>query len=242
MKDHENESVLEVEKQLQKKSSKKDSQNGILLPILYALLAAIGGFTLVMLIGIAITILNGPPQSATAAVPSQAVTRPEGITQSSYQYFKEKAAEEAANLPPVQTEGPSAEPSEGLFPDPEQSAPPAPVQSTEPTPAPTRSPSTAPSGVPVQTTSPVVPSTRPVQQPPTQSGNQSGGGSQATHIHDFSGGRVLATTESNNKNDPVYHIKDCTSAQKILPENAYWYDSAQAAIDAGRRLCGNCAR
>ena len=102
MKDHENESVLEVEKQLQKKSSKKDSQNGILLPILYALLAAIGGFTLVMLIGIAITILNGPPQSATAAVPSQAVTRPEGITQSSYQYFKEKAAEEAANLPPVQ--------------------------------------------------------------------------------------------------------------------------------------------
>lgn len=172
MEGHENESTLEAENQLQTKAHKKDHQGGILLPILYALLAAIGGFTLVMVIGIATTILNGPSQPVTAAVPSQAVTQPEGITQSSYQYFKEKAAEEAANLPPIQTEEPSAEPLEGLFPDSEQSAPPAPVQSTEPTPAPTRSPSTTPSGSPVQTTSPVVPSTRPVQQNPTQSGNQ----------------------------------------------------------------------
>lgn len=73
-------------------------------------------------------------------------------------------------------------------------------------------------------------------------GTQSSGNGEETYTHDFSGGRVLVTTASNNNNDPVYHTQDCRAAIKISPSDAYWYDSAKDAEAAGRRLCGNCKK
>lgn len=146
---------------------------------------------------------------------------------------------EETEEPVRQTTEPTATPSQA----PQTQAPAAqtqaPVQTRAPTPTPT--PTRAPT-VPVQTPAPVV-TVPPVQNTPvpTQTGNagtiQNGDG---TYTHDFSGGRVLATRESNNNNDPVYHTKDCRSAKRIPPENELWYSSAQAAQNDGRRLCGIC--
>lgn len=58
----------------------------------------------------------------------------------------------------------------------------------------------------------------------------------------FAAGKVLITTASDNNKDPVYHTKYCNSAKKIAQNDMYWFDSEQAAIDDGRRLCGNCAK
>lgn len=56
----------------------------------------------------------------------------------------------------------------------------------------------------------------------------------------FASGQVLATTESDNGGDPVYHTKNCMAAQKIDEGSELWYSSEKAAIDNGRRICGNC--
>ena len=45
-----------------KPDKKKNSGGGLLMPILYALLAAVGAFTLVMIIGIVFTIVTRPAQ------------------------------------------------------------------------------------------------------------------------------------------------------------------------------------
>ena len=66
--------------------------------------------------------------------------------------------------------------------------------------------------------------------------------SSTSTTHDFSGGRVLITTKSDNNKDPVYHTRDCRAAKEIPAENVGWFDSEQAAIDDGRRLCGLCAK
>lgn len=81
---------------------------------------------------------------------------------------------------------------------------------------------------PVQETSPPAPSAETTTQ--TTSNNE----------RDFSGGRVLATTVSNNNNDPVYHTRNCASAQRIAKEDEYWYDSEDAAKRDNRRKCKRC--
>lgn len=72
----------------------------------------------------------------------------------------------------------------------------------------------------------------PITETPTQT--------TSSNERDFSGGRVLATTASNNNNDPVYHTRNCASAQRIAKEDEYWYDSAEDAIEDGRRKCKRC--
>lgn len=116
-----------------------------------------------------------------------------------------------------------------------QSDPPAtntgtPIQS-EPSPS-----ATQPEKLPQSQPAPIV--SQPVQSNSPQVTQGNGGNREAN----FASGKVLATTESNNNNDPVYHIKDCRSAQKIQAESELWYESEQAAISDGRRLCGNCKR
>ena len=69
------------------------------------------------------------------------------------------------------------------------------------------------------------------------SGNTSNGGSYAEN---FAAGKVLATTASANKGDPVYHTKYCNAAQKIAPNDMKWYNSAKEAKADHRRICGNC--
>lgn len=64
-----------TEKPQDEPAQKKDG--GLLMPILYALLAAIGTFTLVMIIGIVVTFITRPAQSPEypSAEPSTQVTQ-----------------------------------------------------------------------------------------------------------------------------------------------------------------------
>lgn len=170
------------------------------------------------------------PSKAPTSTPTPSPTEPPGEPSS------ESAPEQTVD-PVPQTPNPAAPPSQAPQTQPPQTQAPVQTRAPAPTPAPTRAPT-----VPVQTPAPVV-TVPPVQNTPapTQAGNagttQNGDG---TYTHDFSGGRVLATRESNNNNDPVYHTKDCRSAKRIPPENELWYSSAQAAQNDGRRLCGIC--
>ena len=113
---------------------------------------------------------------------------------------------------------------------------PTPTPNPTPTPAPTPEPTPVPTPVPT-------PAPTPTPTPaPVQSGDKTISNSDGTYTHFFTNGRVLITTESNNNDDPVYHTWDCRAAKKISPESEGWYDSEQAAINAGRRLCGYCSK
>lgn len=85
---------------------------------------------------------------------------------------------------------------------------------------------------------PSSPTTTKPQNSGTNMGTQAGGDVSSN----FAAGKVLITTASDNNKDPVYHTKYCRSAQKIEPNDMYWYDSAETAEANNRRLCGNCAR
>lgn len=63
-----------AEKQPDKPAGKKSGE-GLLLPILYALLAAVGAFTLVMIIGIVVTFITRPaqPSQSPSAQPSSRI-------------------------------------------------------------------------------------------------------------------------------------------------------------------------
>ena len=52
----------EPEEEQQKDEPEKEKGEGLLMPILYALLAAVGAFTLVLIIGIVVSILTRPPE------------------------------------------------------------------------------------------------------------------------------------------------------------------------------------
>lgn len=65
----------------------------------------------------------------------------------------------------------------------------------------------------------------------------SGNPSSDTYSHDFFGGRLLVSRESDK-----YHCKDCIAAQNILPENEEWFDSAAEAEAQGYKKCGICYR
>lgn len=56
---------------------KEKSGGGLLMPILYALLAAVGAFTLVMIIGIVLTVITRPaqPSESPSVEPSAQVTQ-----------------------------------------------------------------------------------------------------------------------------------------------------------------------
>lgn len=58
---------------------KEKDSGGLLLPILYALLAAVGAFTLVMIIGIVVTFITRPaqPSESPSARPSAQATQTE---------------------------------------------------------------------------------------------------------------------------------------------------------------------
>lgn len=91
---------------------RSSNDDGLLMPILYALLAAVGGFTLVMFIGIGARVVNGPPQAAT--VPS---ARPS---------IQETSPSSTSIQTPAPAQIPSAEPNT-----------PSETQSIEPSPPPT---------------------------------------------------------------------------------------------------------
>ena len=169
------------------------------------------------------------PSKAPTSTPAPSHTEP--LEESSSEPTLEETEE-----PVQQTSAPTGSPSRA----PQTQAPSAqtqaPVQTKAPapTPAPTRAPA-----VPVRTPAPVM-TVPPVQNTPvpTQTGNagtvQRGDG---TYAHDFSGGRVLGTVNSDK-----YHTGDCSAAKRIPPENEVWYNSASAASAAGRDLCGICGR
>ena len=74
----EEEPVREPAEEKQDKPAKqKEDNGGLLMPILYALLAAVGAFTLVMIIGIVVTFITRPaePLESPSAEPSSQVAQ-----------------------------------------------------------------------------------------------------------------------------------------------------------------------
>ena len=62
----------------QKDEPEKEKGEGLLMPILYALLAAVGAFTLIMIIGIVVTFFTRPaqPSETPSGEPSQSTQAP----------------------------------------------------------------------------------------------------------------------------------------------------------------------
>lgn len=188
---------------------KADGGGGLLMPILYAALGGIGGFLVILFIGIGIGAFN--TQGQTAVQPS---------VQPSY---RGTLPTQRPTQEPVQTQNPA------------EAGGPA---ETDP-----YSQAQAPSNPPADPTdAPQAPTALPTQAPEQPGSAGTVRNNDGTYTHDFSGGRVLATTQSNNSGDPVYHTEDCRAAKIIPPENERWYQSEQAAKDDNRRLCGYCAR
>lgn len=202
--------------------------DSIIFPILYAALGGIGGFLVMLFVGVLIGAFDVPAQ--TAAVPAAVP-----YTQSTFQGVSQPGEQKQSGTPTqnhtediAQREEPGQEP-ETQETGTEEPPPESSAQSPEPV------------EQPPEQNKPPASSNVPADTAPTQAGgtisNRDG-----TYTHDFSGGRVLATAESSNGNDLVYHIKDCGAAKKIPPGNEIWYASEDAAKADGRRLCGNCGR
>ena len=115
------------------------------------------------------------------------------------------------------------------------------LEQTEESPSPSTAPSQSPSPsvAPSQSVSPSQSET-PASQPVQSSPPQATAGNSGDRASKFANGMVLATAESDNGGDPVYHTTDCRAAQKIAVESELWYSSEQAAKNAGRRICGYC--
>ena len=147
-------------------------------------------------------------------------------------------------LPTQTAENPAASPSNrGKLPTeaPPNNKPPA--QTKPPEATQTRAPATQDPG-PIISVQPTVPTSPPAQQTqrPAQTGSQGGGSGtvangDGTYTHDFSGGRMLGTINSDK-----YHCYDCRAAKTIPPENCVWYNSENDAIAASRSRCGICWR
>jgi hypothetical protein len=50
-------------------------------------------------------------------------------------------------------------------------------------------------------------------------------------------GKFVGSVNSNK-----YHLPDCPSAKKILPQNQIWFDSEEEAQKAGYVKCGSCGK
>lgn len=224
--------------------------------IALAILTALGGSVLFMTVVLVAGSIMFPDfgRGATADAPS---ARPSYYgTLPSRAPTQEPASEPTESIMPDDTSAPepAQTPSEAVPDTPAPAPSQAPAQTQAPAPPRTQAPSTpAPARAPTPTRSPATQNPGPVvsinttapptrqTQTPAQSGNQVEPVS-GDRTAKFSAGKALATTASNNNNDPVYHTTNCRSAQRIAASDEYWYDSAQAAEAAGRRLCGNCAR
>lgn len=220
--------------------------DGILLPVLIAAVAGFACFLIVLGVGG----MALPTQTAanSTASPSNRGTLPTQKPSSAVTTTapaKTDAPEETVRA----TQGPSDAPVEPTEAPANTQAPPAQTNPTEATKTPTqpvqtRQP-TAQNPGPVVSVQPTVPTAPPAQQAqtpaqPSNSGN-SGNGTTAngdgTYTHDFSGGRMLGTINSDK-----YHRYDCRAAKTIPPENCVWYNSENDAIAASRSRCGICWR
>lgn len=229
---------------------KPEEDSGILLPILYALLVSVGVFTIILTTGIVYSYKN-PAAQAIASDPLPATAQPRATSDAPPQgdgRTEELPAEVAAG----EETGTGPEAPASSVPASSQDGPGSDAQTVGPAGLP-GDPQDAKQDMPEQlqaTNEPKAPaheapvSGQAVPEKPQNGGksNPIEGPSSVTSTRDFSNGRVLATTESNNNNDPVYHTKDCSAAKKIAKESEYWYNSAEEAEAAGRRLCGNCGR
>lgn len=193
-----------MKKKAEPPKGKEEEGGGLLVPILYAALGGIGGFLVILFIGVGIGAFDA--QGKTAGQPS---------AQPSYR----------GTLP---TQRPTQEPVQTLG-----------LEQTD-SPAETElySQTQAPSNPPVDPTD----ATQAPTALPTQAPEQSGSAgtvrnNDGTYTHDFSGGRMLGTVNSDK-----YHYYDCRAAKTIPPENCVWYNSEDEAKADGRSRCGICWR
>lgn len=240
--------------------SKKEKGNGILIPILSALdgLVLIGTASIVAF-GMATAQVEPERPTVKLADACRIISTiqrdaNEAVLENiDVPSLEETAPTEAPEATvPVNTEAPQPqEPPQTQEKQPEDVTASASVETTTeqkedssgkpPTPKTTANATPSNADPPIQQQSPAVVSNQSTVTSTAQTPRPTTG-SNGSYTHDFSGGRVLITKASNNKGNPVYHIKDCVSAQKIPPENESWYESAEAAKAAGRSLCGNCGK
>lgn len=201
--------------------------DGILLPVLIAAVAGFACFLIVL--GVGGMVLPTQTAANPTASPSNRGTLPTQRPSTAPGQTKEPGTQEPSN-PPV-------EPTK----DPPNTKPPA--QTKPPEATQTRAPATQDPG-PIISVQPTVPTSPPAQQTqrPAQTGSQGGGSGtvangDGTYTHDFSGGRMLGTINSDK-----YHCYDCRAAKTIPPENCVWYNSENDAIAASRSRCGICWR
>ena len=181
---------------------KANGGGGLLMPILYAALGGIGGFLVILFIGIGIGAFDTQGQAAVqpSAQPSYRGTLP----------TQRPTQEPVQTHNPAETGGPAE---------------------TDPY-SQTQAPSVPPAD---PTDAPQAPSARPTKTP-AQSGNAGTiQNNDGTYTHDFSGGRMLGTINSDK-----YHYYDCRAAKTIPPENCVWYNSEDEAKADGRNRCGIC--
>lgn len=219
------------------------NDNSILLPILYALLAAVGAFTVVMAAGIAITAANHSSQVLAESTPPAPVqTTYEGIYQSSYTYYRDlaaarEAAKTAEATPPViQSSEPTQEP-QAPAPSTKPTAQATSTTTPQPTARATANPTTAPPIAPTSSQNSGANSTQNGESE-NETGQGSGFDTGKYDRPNWPEGQFLCSSQSNK-----YHRTNCSrGAARIQPENEIWFSSEEEAIAAGYERCGICWR
>lgn len=215
------------------------NDNSILLPILYALLAAVGAFTVVMAAGIAITAANHSSQVlAESPPPAPVQTTYEGIYQSSYTYYRELAAarEAAKTAEPTPPAIPSSEPTQ---------EPQAPAPSTKPTNQATST--TTPQPTARATANPTsAPQTPPPAQSSVPTAPGSGGGQSGESGNSSSASGYLPSEENGtsyvlNWNTMKFHYPSCNDVSRIRDEHRQDYvGNRDTLISQAFSPCGHC--
>lgn len=153
---------------------------------------------------------------------------------------------EETEEPTQNTPEPELEPAPSTAPEQKPAAPAQtqkPAQSNSASASQPKAPAINPQVVTPQPNSGSTGSTKPSSSGNSANSSSSGNTSNAgAYAENFSAGKVLITTASNNNGKPVYHTKYCVSAQKISPNDMYWYNSVEDAKKDGRQLCGNCKK
>lgn len=214
-----------------------EERNGLLLPLLYALLAIDGILTTLLIAGIVLFALRPAegavvqPDTSTAVAGQQPSYGPRTMI-STYSIRAEERGWKEGEEDTVSRSQASPEP----MGEPE---PGEPEPSPEPLETPTANqPEAEEPQEPTESLS-VAPNAGNDNTFNTQNSGQSTEPAQSNEGNDrqsnWDSGKVLGAAGRD-----VYHTHDCRTAQNILPENEVWFDSVEDAEAAGRRMCKVC--
>jgi len=200
--------------------------DGVLIPILTALLISVGVFNIIMIGGIVYTYKHPAASGSYIQIPT-------------------------SNAEPVASRSPSAGQTPNTNATPEAANSPVPKESNVETPQndipvsvqPGKDQSASMPSQPTAKTSPTALSKSDISEPANsapQNVQQNGDNGQidsTEHERNWPNGKLLGTVNSDK-----YHSHNCQAAKKIPAGNEVWYDSIEAAEADGRKPCGICYR